>query len=88
MQGGTIARGSQGTPSVGRWWSVADTVKGFAALGLRQTLDGTGCVLIRATDGDRQTSGNEPTHIERKSHPGRCAVPRGLPRVRGMTTWN
>jgi len=32
-------------PSVGRVGSVAGAVKGFAALGLRQTLDGTGCVL-------------------------------------------
>ena len=85
MQGGTVARGSRGTPSVGHWWSVADTVKGFAALGLRQTLDGTGCVLTRATDGDGQTSGKtRPTHIGRQSHPGRCPGPRGLPQDRGI----
>jgi hypothetical protein len=46
----SVAQPEKGTPSVGRDGSIADSVKGsLRSLG---ALDGIGCVLMWATDGD------------------------------------
>jgi len=74
----------RGTPSVGRRWKHSRYRQGIAALAFG-ALDGIGCVLTWATDGDGHS---EQRRTERTSGFGTGALPRtpGLPPVRA--TWS